>query len=154
MKKGEKRMKYLLLDIDDTIAPLKIGGLNMVTVDRMGVEISIPIHIAEWLKKTSEKQIKIFWCTDRSPIMGSTIEYVIGFKTEGQLQFFNKKAYVWSKLYSIIEFCNKHEGDLVILADNLVERMTREVELPNNLELVLPSDATLTIEDLKLIDSL
>ncbi|WKB70999.1 hypothetical protein [Ligilactobacillus ruminis] len=40
------------------------------------------------------------------------------------------------------------------MADNLVERMTKGVELPNNLELVLPSDATLTIEDLKLIDGL
>lgn len=147
-------MKYLLLDIDDTIAPLKIGGPNTVTVDRMGVEISIPIHVAEWLKKTSEKQIKIFWCTDRPLVMGSTIENAIGFKTEGQLNFFNKKAYDWSKLYGIIEFCNEHEDDLVILADNLVERMTRGLELPNNLELVLPSDATLTIEDLKLIDSL
>ncbi len=86
--------------------------------------------------------------------MGTTIEKAIGFKTEGQLQFFNKKAYNWSKLYSIIEFCNEHEDDLVILADNLVERMTKGVELPNNLELVLPSDATLTIEDLKLIDGL
>lgn len=82
--------------------------------------------------------------------MGTTIEKAIGFKTEGQLQFFNKKAYNWSKLYSIIEFCNEHEDDLVILADNLVERMTKGVELP----LVLPSDATLTIEDLKLIDGL
>lgn len=148
------RMKYLLLDIDDTIAPLKIGGTNTVTVDRMGIKISIPIHVAEWLKKTSKKQIKIFWCTDRSPIMGAIIEKAIGFKTEGQLQFFNKKAYNWSKLYSIIKFCNEHEDDLVILADNLVERMTKGVELPNNLELVLPSDATLTIEDLKLIDDL
>ena len=86
--------------------------------------------------------------------MGTTIEKAIGFKTEGQLQFFNKKAYNWSKLYSIIEFCNEHEDDLVILADNLVERMTKGVELPNNLELVLPSDTTLTIEDLKLIDGL
>ncbi|WKB71000.1 hypothetical protein [Ligilactobacillus ruminis] len=85
-------MKYLLLDIDDTIAPLKIGGTNTVTVDRMGIEISIPIRVAEWLKKTSKKQIKIFWCTDRSPIMGSIIEKAIGFKTEGQLQFFNKKS--------------------------------------------------------------
>lgn len=85
---------------------------------------------------------------------GDNYEKAIGFKTEGQLQFFNKKAYNWSKLYSIIEFCNEHEDDLVILADNLVERMTKGVELPNNLELVLPSDATLTIEDLKLIDGL
>lgn len=149
-------MKYLLLDIDDTIAPLKIGETNTVTVDRMSIEISIPINVAEWLKRTSKKQIKIFWCTDWSPIMGSTIEKAIGFKTEGQLQFFNKKAYNWSKLYSIIEFCIEHEDedDLIILADNLVERMTKGVELPNNLELVLPSDVTLTIEDLKLIDGL
>lgn len=40
-------MKYLLLDIDDTIAQLKIEGTNTVTVDRMGIEISIPIHVAE-----------------------------------------------------------------------------------------------------------
>ncbi|WP_221887490.1 hypothetical protein, partial [Enterococcus gallinarum] len=36
----------------------------------------------------------------------------------------------------------------------LVERMTKGVELPSNLKTVLPSDATLTTEDLKLIDSL
>lgn len=44
---GANRMKYLLLDIDDTIAQLKIGGTNTVTVYRMGIEISIPIHVAE-----------------------------------------------------------------------------------------------------------
>ncbi|SPC36364.1 conserved hypothetical protein [Carnobacterium divergens] len=43
---------------------------------------------------------------------------------------------------------------MVVLADSFVERMTKGVELPSNLKTVLPSDATLTIEDLKLIDSL
>lgn len=147
-------MKYLLLDIDDTIAPLKVGGPNMVIIDSMGVELAIPQYIADWLKKASEKQIKIIWCTNRTPIVGALIEKTIGFKAEGQLQLYNKKAYEWEKLYGIIEFCNEHENDLVVLADNLVERMTRGVELPNNLKTVLPSDATLTIEDLKLIDSL
>lgn len=147
-------MKYLLLDINDTIAPLKVGGPNTVTVDRMGVAISVPNHVAEWLKRTSEKQIKIFWCTNLPPFVCSTIENGIGFKTEGKLQLFNKKAYGWEKLYSVIAFCNEHENDLVILADNLVEKMTKGVKLPNNLKLILPSDATLTIEDLKLIDSL
>lgn len=42
----------------------------------------------------------------------------------------------------------------MILADNLVERMTKGVALPNNLELILQSAATLTSEDLKLIESL
>lgn len=147
-------MKYLLLDIDDTIAPLKVGGPNMVIIDSMGMELAIPKYIADWLKKASEKQIKIFWCTDRPPILGSLIERTIGFKTEGQLQFYNTEAYEWRKLYGIIELCNEHENDLVVLADNLVERMTKGVELPSNLKTVLPSDATLTIEDLKLIDSL
>lgn len=57
---GENRMKYLLLDIDDTIAPLKIGGTNTVTVDRMGIEISIPIHVAEWLKKRLKNKLRFF----------------------------------------------------------------------------------------------
>ena len=32
--------------------------------------------------------------------------------------------------------------------------MTKGVDLPDNRELVFPSDATLTIDDLKLVDSL
>lgn len=147
-------MKFLLLDINDTIAPLRVGGPDMVTIDSMGVELSIPNHIANWLKKTAEKEIKIFWCTENSSIFGSLVERTIGFKTEGQLQLNNKSAYNWNKLYGIIEFCNAHENDIVVLADNFVEKMTKGVELPSNLKLVLPSDATLTSEDLNLIERL
>lgn len=147
-------MKYLLLDIDDTIAPLKVGGPDMVIIDSMGMELAIPQYIVNWLKKASEKEIKIFWCTDRPPVLGHLIEKTIGIETEGQLDFYNKTAYQWSKLYGIIEFCNEHENDLVVLADNLVEIMTKGVELPNNLITVLPSNGTLTRDDLKLIDRL
>lgn len=40
-------MNYLLLDIDDTIAPLKVGGQDTVAIDSMGIELSIPNHIAD-----------------------------------------------------------------------------------------------------------
>ncbi|TFJ43746.1 hypothetical protein CKN73_03645 [Carnobacterium divergens] len=118
------------------------------------MELAIPQYIADWLKKHLKSKSKFFGVQTRPPILGSLIERTIGFKTEGQLQFYNTKAYEWSKLYGIIEFCNELENDLVVLVDSLVERMTKGVELPSNLKTVLPSDATLTIEDLKLIDSL
>lgn len=148
-------MRYLLLDIDDTIAPLKVGGPDTVTIDSMGIELSIPVYIANWLKNTNESDMKIYWCTDRPQIFGAMIEKILNFKTEGQLEFTNTKMYDWSKLYGVIDFCKKHPEDLVIFADNNVDRMIRnDEELPSNLKLVLPSKATLTIEDLALIDSL
>lgn len=152
-------MKYLLLDIDDTIAPLKYNRLDAVYVDCSHEgELGIPSYIADWLKTAKEKEIKIIWCTSRPPFVSLLVEKKIGFKSEDTLQFFNKKSYHWNKLYSIIEFCNEHEDDLVVLADNDIKEGTRGVKnLPQNLELVWPSDSRrgcLSMENLELIDSL
>lgn len=148
-------MKYLLLDIDDTIAPLNYRGIDAVVIDSMGIELGIPGYVANWLEKIAEKEIKIIWCTSRPQIVCSFIEKKIGFKADGYLQFFNKKAYHWIKLSGIIDFCNENKNDLVILADNDIREGTRGIQnLPTNLELVWPSDSCLSIDDLKLIDSL
>lgn len=148
-------MKYLLLDIDDTIAPLTYRGLDAVVIDTMGIELAIPKYVAEWLKHVAAKEIHIVWCTSRPPVVCSLIEKKIGFKATDYLQFFNKKAYHWMKLSSIIEFCQAHENDLVVLADNDIREGTRGIQnLPTNLKMVWPSDSCLAIEDLEMIERL
>ncbi|GEQ62006.1 hypothetical protein VL4N_13880 [Vagococcus lutrae] len=151
-------MKYLLLDIDDTIAPLNYKSIDAVYVDCSEEgELGIPNYIADWLKTAKEKEIKIIWCTSRRGPIQYLVETKLGFKSDGTLQFFNQKSYHWNKLYSIIDFCNKHSEDIVILADNDIKEGTREVKnLPENLKLVWPSDTRrgcLSVEDLELIDS-
>lgn len=151
-------MKYLLLDIDDTIAPWLYKRVDAVVIDSMGIYLGIPEHIANWLKQIEETDIKIIWCTDRPPSICSMIEKKIGFKSEGQLEFFDKKAYTWSKLSGIIEFCDEHKSDVVIVADNDVIKGTKGVDkLPDNLTTVLPSDTSrgcLSVADLELIENL
>lgn len=44
---------------------MDVSGYKVI-IDSMGIELAIPQYIADWLKKASEKQIKIFWCTDPS----------------------------------------------------------------------------------------
>ncbi|CAM3332147.1 HAD family hydrolase [Vagococcus fessus] len=151
-------MKYLLLDIDDTIAPWMYKRVDAVVIDSMGIYLGIPEHIAKWLKQIKEADIKIIWCTDRPPLICSMIEKKIGFKSEGQLEFFDKNTYRWTKLHGIIEFCDKHKNDVVIVADNDVIKGTRGVNnLPDNLKMVWPSDTSrgcLSVADLELIENL
>ena len=148
-------MKYLLLDIDDTIAPLTYRGLDAVIIDTMGIELAIPKYIAAWLKQLAANEINIVWCTSRPPVVCSLIEKKIGFKATDYLQFLNKKAYHWMKLSSIIEFCHAHQSDLVVLADNDIREGTRGVpNLPTNLKMVWPSDSCLSLADLEKIESL
>lgn len=152
---GGVKVKYLLLDIESTLTPLNYKGVDAVIVDIMGFCISFPRYIADWLKEIEEKEIKIIWCTSKKPYECKAIEDKIGFKSEGYLQFFNQNAYHWTKLSSIIDFCNEHEDDLVVLADNDIKEGTRGIQdLPINLELVWPSDSCLSVEDLELIDRL
>lgn len=151
-------MKYLLLDIDDTIAPLNYKSLDAVYVDCSEEgELGIPKYIAAWLKAAKEKEIKIIWCTSRRLPIRYLVEKALGFKSDGALQFFNQKRYDWNKLYSIIEFCNENVDNIVVLADNDIKEGTRGVkELPENLKLIWPSDTRrgcLSVEDLELIDS-
>lgn len=151
-------MKYLLLDIDDTIAPLNYRSMDAIYVDTLeeGV-LGIPDYIADWLKTAKEKEIKIIWCTSRRIPIQYLVEKELRFESENALKFYNKKSYDWEKLYSIIEFCNEHAEDVVILADNDIKEGTRGVKnLPGNLKLVWPSDSRrgcLSKEDLELIDS-
>lgn len=150
-------MNYLLLDIDDTIAPWNYQGLDAVVIDSMGIYLGIPETIADWLHKSAEKEIKIIWCTSRGPVVCALVEQKIGFKAEGQLEFFNKKAYAWEKLASILEFCHDHQDDTVILADNDIKEGLRGItNLPNNLKLVWPTDrkGCLSLADLKLIENI
>lgn len=149
--------KYLLLDIDDTIAPLSYKGRDAVYIDRVGIRLGIPKYIADWLHDSPEKDIKVIWCTRRPPGVCSLFEKKISFKSYGRISFINGKAYNWDKLFSIIQFCNHHSDDVVILADNDIRDGTRGVQnLPPNLKLVPPADDSfgcLTEADLKIIES-
>ena len=151
-------MKFLLLDIDDTISPWLYKRNDAIFIDSIGVELGIPNYIADWLRNSSKNDIKIVWCTSRPPVVCSLIERVIGFKTYGRLSFINPKAYEWNKLYAIIKFCNENVDDIVILADNDIKEGTKGInKLPTNLKLIDPSDSIrgcLSIEDLSIIDSL
>lgn len=152
-------MKFLLLDIDDTISPWLYKGNDAIFIDTMGIELGIPKHIAEWLKKFSKEEVKIIWCTNRPPIVCALIEKKIGFKSEGKLTFTNPKAYAWNKLYGIVEFCNENSEHTIVLADNDVKEGTKGIKknLPDNLTLIYPSDqrrGCLSVEDLKKIDLL
>ncbi len=151
-------MKYLLLDIDDTISPWSYKGRDAIFIDRMGIKLGIPKHLADWLAKLSDDEIKIIWCTSRPAVVRSLIEKKIMFKTYGHISFLNQHAYAWYKLFGIIKFCDEHKQDLVILADNDIEKGIKGItNLPNNLKLISPSDTIrgcLSKEDLKLIDSL
>lgn len=151
-------MKYLLLDIDDTIAPLSSKPRDSIFIDRMGVKLGIPIDVAKWLKGLSDVGIKIVWCTSRPPMVRSLIEKKIPFESHGVVKFLNPNAYPWNKLYGIIKFCNEHPQDLVILTDNDIKDGTRGISnLPKNLKLVTPSDAMrgcLSKADMELISSL
>lgn len=149
--------KYVLLDIDDTLAPWLYKGSDAIVIDSFGIELGIPKYIAEWLKKVSEKEIHVVWCTSRPSVVCSLIEKTIGFKSaETKLEFPNPKYYAWNKLYGINKFCVEHPNDIVIIADNDVKVGTRGIEnLPDKLKLIWPSDkrGCLSLEDLELIDS-
>lgn len=150
--------KRRVKDIDDTIAPWLYKRVDAVVIDSMGIYLGIPEYIATWLKTLHEKEIKIIWCTNREPFVCSMVEKKLDFKGEGQLEFYNKKAYDWNKLHGIIEFCDEHKDDIVILADNDVKEGTRGIDkLPDNLKIIWPSDASrgcLSVADLEAIENL
>lgn len=97
-------MKYLLLDIDDTIALLKIVGPNMVTVDRRDVEISIPTHVAKWLKKRLKKFLRFFGIQIGHLLWGqlSRKQYVL--KQKANYNFSIKKHIIGVKFIALLNF--------------------------------------------------
>lgn len=151
-------MKYLLLDVEDTIALKRFQGKDVQLIEKMGIEFYVPNYIAKWLKESYQKDYKIIWCTSCSDFETKILENQIGFKVEDKLVFTNPKAYRWKKLYTIIKFCDNHPNDLIILADNDIMEGTSDVkDLPSNLRLVQPSNkryGCLSIEDLEFIDNL
>ena len=151
-------MKFLLLDIDDTISPWLYKGIDAVVIDSMGIELGIPRHIADWLKKVSKEEVKIIWCTNRPSVVCTLIEKTNGFKSEGKLTFTNRKAYPWDKLWGIIEFSNNNSEHTIVLVDNDVTEGTKGINnLPNNLKLISPSDqrrGCLSVRDLETIDKI
>lgn len=151
-------MKFLLLDIDDTLAPLSYKERDAIYINKMGVILGIPEYLSDWIENLPSDDIKVIWCTSRPFFVQSLIEKEIGFKTYGRISFINQSAYDWYKLFGIIKFCNEHLNDDIILADNDAKLGTiNEKELPSNLKIVHPSDTTrgcLSKNDLKMIDSL
>lgn len=137
-------MKYLLLDIDDTISPLLYKGADAIQVDSWGVDLSIPKYIVDWMKKFSKKENhSLIWSTHR----GSTafiVSKTIGVKIEDALSFskkvnYNKTVY-WDKLPEIIKFAELHPEDTVICADNDAWIVTKNnIEIPSNLTFIVPS---------------
>ncbi|WP_125771137.1 hypothetical protein [Companilactobacillus furfuricola] len=151
-------MKYLLLDIDDTLAPLNYKGPDAVFINKMNFKMSIPAYIAIWLRNLSSDKIRIVWCTSRPLVVQSLVEKKLMFNTYGRISFINKRAYTWYKLFSIIKYCNEHHGDIIILVDNDAKLGTMNVDkFPNNLIMVYPSDTRrgcLSINDLLKIENL
>lgn len=152
-------MKYLLLDIDDTLAPWGYKGRDSVHIQKHDIDLRIPTHLAEWFAKVHDNQIKIIWSTDRDPTTCSIIEKKLGFKPYGKIKFTNPKVYPnWPRLFGIIKFCDDHSEDIVMLADNDIIRGTKNVKkLPDNLHLIIPSDTRrgcLSESDMELVDSI
>ena len=53
--------KYLLLDIDDTIAPSMYRGSDAVEIETWGRgHLAIPKYIVDWIKLFSKKKTKAF----------------------------------------------------------------------------------------------
>lgn len=147
-------MKYLLLDIDGTIVP----SLNSEEDEFSNESLifGIPYYIGEWLIDIDE--YPIIWCTNRSADACQLIEEELGFDTKAKLDFSITKDYRWNKTNAIINFCQKHPSDSIILADDDALNNMDDVEkLPDNLIIVTPSDTKqgcLSREDLLKIDAL
>lgn len=149
-------MKYLLLDIDDTIAPFDYKERDAIFIDLMGIRLGFPNYLAEWLSNLSDNEIRIVWCTKRDPSVTTLIEHKMGFTSYGRISFIKQKVYPWKKLASIIDFCNNHDQDTIVLADNDLRWGINGIKnLPKNINLVRPSDdhGCLSKNDLNLIES-
>lgn len=148
--------KYLLLDIDDTIAPLMYRGTDAVEVETWGRgHLAIPSYIVDWLKIFSEKvNHSIWWCTDRTNET-SQIESQLKLKVEGKLRFANTSKGIWKKQAAILQFAEEHPKDTIICADNDADFVNLN-SFPNNLYFIIPSWAikALSKEDLMTIDNL
>ena len=148
--------KYLLLDIDDTIAPSMYRGSDAIEIETWGRgHLAIPKYIVEWVKLFSKKENQsIWWCTDRSNET-TQIEKQLPLKADGKLMFTKPPKGVWKKQAAIIRFAEEHPKDTVICADNDCDLMNSD-KLPDNLHLVIPTGAIkgLSKEDLIRIDNL
>lgn len=148
--------KYLLLDIDDTIAPSMYRGSDAIEIETWGRgHLAIPKYIVEWVKLFSKKENQsIWWCTDRASET-TQIEKQLPLKVEDKLMFTKPTKGVWKKQAAIIQFAEEHPEDTIICADNDADCMKAN-ELPDNLRLVIPSGdiKALSKEDLIVIDNL
>ena len=148
--------KYLLLDIDDTIAPSMYRGSDAIEIETWGRgHLAIPKYIVEWVKLFSKKENQsIWWCTDRSNET-TQIERQLPLKVEGKLMFTKPPKGFWKKQAAIIRFAEEHPKDTVICADNDADYMKYN-EIPDNLRLVIPTGANkaLSRENLVTIDNL
>ncbi|WP_058218179.1 hypothetical protein [Lactococcus lactis] len=147
--------KYLLLDIDDTIAPQLYRGSDAVEIETWGRgHLAIPRYILDWLKNFSKgNNQSIWWCTDRTNET-TQIESQLKLNIQGKLRFDNVPRGVWKKQASIIKFAVEHPKDIVICADNDADLIKVDT-LPKNLHLVIPTGTikALSKEDLNIIDS-
>lgn len=147
---------YLLLDIDDTIAPTMYRGSDAVYIDTWGRgHLAIPKYIVEWLKRFSKTENKsIWWCTDRASET-TQIERQLPLKVNGKLRFTKPPEGVWKKQASILQFAAKHPDDVIICVDNDADLMTT-TNIPDNLYIIIPTGAikALSKDDLVTIDQL
>lgn len=148
-------IKYLLLDIDSTIAPNMYRGTDAVEVETWGqAHISIPRYIVDWLKLFAKKENhRIIWCTDMGNI-SAQIESQFKIDVQAKLKFNTAPLGVWKKQAAIIKFAIEHPEDIVICADNDADLIKVDT-LPKNLHLVIPTGSikALSKEDLNKIDS-
>ena len=148
--------KYLLLDIDDTIAPSMYRGSDAIDIETWGRGyLAIPKYIVEWVKQFSKQENQsIWWCTDRASET-TQIEKQLPLKVGGKLMFTKPPKGIWKKQAAIIQFAKEHPEDTVICADNDADLMNSN-KLPENLHLIIPTGTikALSKEDLIEIDHL
>ncbi|WEV60371.1 hypothetical protein OZX68_05455 [Streptococcaceae bacterium ESL0729] len=149
--------KYLLLDVDDTIAPLMYMGSDAIEIETWGRgHLAIPRYLVDWLKAFSKKENNsIWWCTDRTSET-TQIERQVNLKIDGKLNFTGAPKGTWKKFPTILKFALDHPESLVICADNDAYREYSRTDLPSNLHFIVPSGkiGALSKEDLEVIDNI
>ncbi|WP_414672525.1 HAD domain-containing protein [Lactovum miscens] len=148
-------MLYILLDIDGTILPTHISDKShpstkiSLDISETNLPLSLYEDITNELVKISHSNyVKIIMCSSWGETSIQIAQY-LGIKSDEYLVFFNDNPKQWYKWQSIVNFCETHPKDKIILCDDLASyEVTRHK--PHNLIKIFqpnPQDG-LTMKDL------